>query len=263
MRAFSLSLVFLSIGVAPTARAQPGETSIIVVSQPGDPVGGGRTTTLTAEDGRFGAYRRLPNGVTIGFTGSGTDWILEFTAPQGADLIPGRYEGAVRPVGEDSPALNVTSEGRGCNNICGRFEIEEVVLGQGTEVERFAASFEQHCECGVPALSGTVRFNAIGPGGQVPGDCDQDGSVGMADALCVFEALFLGRRPPAACGEPTVENRAYVALLDWQADARLDISDGIALLMYLHFGGPPHQLQADGEPPCVFVPGCEAGLACA
>lgn len=47
--------------------------------------------------------------------------------------------------------------------LTGRFEVLEAVYGATGEVERFAATFEQHCEGGVPALLGSILFNSTLP----------------------------------------------------------------------------------------------------
>jgi hypothetical protein len=59
--------------------------------------------------------------------------------------------------------LDISGESRGCNTLTGRFEVLEAVYGASGEVERFAATFEQHCEGGGPALLGSVLFNSTLP----------------------------------------------------------------------------------------------------
>jgi len=140
-------------------------TSLEFKSQPGDYIGGGVDRTFTPADGVFAAFRNFDNGVHINFNGGPHWWSLNFAAPHDATLVPGVYENATRwpfhsPTG---PGLDISGEGRGCNTLVGRFEVLEAVYDATGEVERFAATFEQHCEGGVPALLGSVLFNSTLP----------------------------------------------------------------------------------------------------
>jgi hypothetical protein len=140
-------------------------TSLEFKSQPGDYIGGGIDQTFTPADGIFTAVRNFDNGVTIDFNGGPHWWFLNFAAPQDAPLLPGVYENASRwPFHSPTGAgMDISGEGRGCNRLTGRFEVLEAVYRDTGEVERFAATFEQHCEGGVPALLGAVLFNSTLP----------------------------------------------------------------------------------------------------
>jgi hypothetical protein len=144
-----------------------GQTDVLHLrSQPGDFVGGGVEQVLTPADGTFMASRNFDNGVTINFDGGGARfWSLSFAAPQDAELVPGTYENATRWPFQlpTAPGMSISGEGRGCNTLTGRFEVLEAVYGPLGEVERFAATFEQHCEGQVPALLGSVLFNSTLP----------------------------------------------------------------------------------------------------
>ncbi len=111
--------------------------------------------------------------------------------------------------------------------------------------------------CGKQAsATHTITFTPAG-GGQVPGDCNQDGQLTLADAICVLNYLFLGADPavlPCAGGDSSVANKA---LLDANGDngagtGRIDIGDAIFLLNRIALGGPPHVL---GES-CVRIADC-------
>ncbi len=45
---------------------------------------------------------------------------------------------------------------RGCNTLTGRFEVLEAVFGPLGYIERFHATFEEHCEGASPAVFGEV-----------------------------------------------------------------------------------------------------------
>ena len=89
-------------------------------------------------------------------------WGIDFAAPAGQQLVPGTYESATRfPFQEaNSPGFDFGGSGRGCNTLTARFVVHEAVYGPGPTVERFRATFEQHCDGRSPALTGEVRIIA-------------------------------------------------------------------------------------------------------
>jgi hypothetical protein len=145
---------------APLAAQQPLEASLSFVSDPGDYIGLGQsraftldTASFTVTGGQNGGYVR----VTV-FPFSGGFWFLDLAAPQGTQLVPGTYEGAVRypfqtPI---QPGLSFSGDGRGCNTLTGRFTVIESQFGPNGYVTRFHATFEQHCEGAAAALYGEV-----------------------------------------------------------------------------------------------------------
>ena len=95
-------------------------------------------------------------------------------------------------------------------------------------------------------------------GGEVrPGDCNQDGRLDIADAVCMFGVLFLGSRQVFPCGDGSLLEPLNVELLDWNGDGGFDISDGVAELIYQFGGGPPHGLGTE----CREFAGCD-GRGC-
>lgn len=107
-----------------------------------------------------------PEYVRVSFDPSdedqGSRWNLDLSTRRlGLPLQPQVYENAVRYPFEDPgmPGLNVSGDGRGCNRLCGRFEIHELEV-DGTRLERLAATFEQSCECGTSTLRGCIVYEA-------------------------------------------------------------------------------------------------------
>jgi hypothetical protein len=147
--------------------SQAQTTLLVLESEPGDYIGGGRNQTFTLADGNFNAMRNFDGGVSISFRSPDLThwWFLDFAAAGEVPLTPGVYEGATRfPFQEpDEPGLDVSGEGRGCNRLTGRFEVFEVRYGPADTVLSFAASFEQHCEGATPALFGSILFNSGAP----------------------------------------------------------------------------------------------------
>jgi hypothetical protein len=138
-------------------------------SEPGDPVGGGSTSSYNEWDGAFAAqprYGNLSAGVQLSFTSPAHSWYLNFAGIAGTGpLAPGTYPLAERApfASPGHPGLDVYGDGRGCNALGGRFTVLEAVYGTNNDVLKFAADFEQHCESRVSALFGSVRFNSSVP----------------------------------------------------------------------------------------------------
>jgi hypothetical protein len=159
---FVVAVAMLALTAAPLAAQQPTDASLSFVSEPGDYIGLGESrlftldsASITVRGGQNGGYF----GLTV-FPFAGGFWFLDLAAPQGSLLVPGAYEGAVRyPFqGATVPGLSLVGDGRGCNTLTGRFNVIEATFGPNSYVERFHATFEQHCEGGTPALFGEVQI---------------------------------------------------------------------------------------------------------
>ena len=156
------ALCAFTLFAGPAAAQQPLEASLSFVSEPGDYIGAGESRLFTLDSASFsvqGGQNGGRVGVTV-FPFAGGFWFLDLAAPQGSQLLPGSYEGAVRyPFQSASqPGLSLSGDGRGCNTLTGRFTVLESTFGTNGYIERFHATFEQHCEGGSPALFGEVRL---------------------------------------------------------------------------------------------------------
>ena len=150
-----------ALTVAAPVAAQPLEASLSFVSDPGDYIGGGQSRSFTLDTASF-TVRGSQNGGHVGvtvFPFAGGFWFLDLAAPQGTPLVPGPYEGAVRHPFQypDQPGLSLSGDGRGCNTLTGRFDVIEAQFGPNSYVERFHATFEQHCEGAAAALRGEIH----------------------------------------------------------------------------------------------------------
>ncbi len=176
-------------------------------------------------------------------------------------------------------AGTVTGPGPDCN--CDQI----VVYRDGTEIFRGAPAPDGMGDFPLPPgcfepTQVTFEVACLGPAGegargscsvtcqpsggvQFPGDCNQDGKLTLADAICVLNYLFLGEDPavlPCAGGDSSTANKA---LLDANGDngagtGRIDIGDAIFLLNRIALGGPPHVL---GES-CVLILDCPSVSPC-
>jgi hypothetical protein len=86
-----------------------------------------------------------------------------------------------------------------------------------------------------------IELRRAGIASFLRGDCNGDGSLDIADAICTLEWLFLGKANPG-CHAAT----------DTNADGAVDITDPIAVLGYLFLGG---------RRPAAPYPGCGLGEA--
>jgi hypothetical protein len=87
------------------------------------------------------------------------------------------------------------------------------------------------------------------------GDCNDDGSVDISDAVCILGWLFLGGTTPGC-----------VAATNTNGDEAADVSDAVYLLAHLFLGGPapvapfpecgPAALEADEAMGCEDVSSC-------
>lgn len=146
------ALLFVVASVSSPALAA---TFVRFESEPGDYIGGGVSTTFTT----FSATPRVDSNGLLSLAAGGYSYYFEAASGQ---LVPGPYEGATRWPFNDpgEPGLSIFGNGRGCNTLTGRFDLHELVFDAGGALARLALDFEQHCEGGIPALYGFVRFNS-------------------------------------------------------------------------------------------------------
>jgi len=104
--------------------------------------------------------------------------------------------------------------------------------------------------------SRVVTVGSASSGLQVPGDCNQDSHLDLADAICILFRLFVGPADALPCGvEP--DSAGNRSLLDASGDGKVDVSDAVRLLHYLFLSGPPPALGTD----CTPIAGCPDACA--
>lgn len=144
---------------APAQALAETETYFSYASQSGDYIGQGRTGDLTAPTefaigGTAGSVRFSAD------TGSEW-WDVTFAAPRGEQLTTGVYDHAARaPFNDGQPGLSVSSTGRGCNTLSGRFTIYAISADTSGRITSLDAEFTQHCEDDTAALTGVVKYAA-------------------------------------------------------------------------------------------------------
>jgi hypothetical protein len=141
-------------------------TSLSYVSDVGDFIGQGQSHSYAFADGQWNATFDTFAGaehieVNVDGLPGGQYWTLDFSAPPGQHLAVGAYEAATRwPFQDAQPGLSIIGNSRGCNTLTGRFVITALTLGPANSVDRFQATFVQHCEGGSPAFTGTISIAA-------------------------------------------------------------------------------------------------------
>lgn len=139
------------------------QTYLHMSSESGDYIGAGKEWHYTQANAEFSARENYDNGVDVNVSGGSDRWDLRFAAANDITLTEGQYENATRlPFQDGTPGLSVSGDGRGCNKLTGKFQVNKIKK-TGATVESFSADFEQHCEGSSAALIGEIRINAIDP----------------------------------------------------------------------------------------------------
>jgi len=154
MRFVKHCVLALLLSCAAPAIAQTANLSF--VSEPGDYVGAGQT--LSFDEG-LSSYGSTDGRIVSVSVNTPEHWFtLNLAAPEGQALAPGAYENAARYPFQEStqPGLDFYGDGRGCNTVEGRFQVEEIRISSFGYVERLKANWELHCQGAEPGLFGSV-----------------------------------------------------------------------------------------------------------
>jgi hypothetical protein len=160
---FVLSPAAASITLPPGSIPVPTSGSFLYMnSEPDDYIGQSIEQLYTSADSSITGNLSDDGG---GFFASAIQgaydhwWSVNITAPAGEQLTVGSYENAERyPFNSAGhPGLSVYGDGRGCNTLTGRFDVNDLQRAPTGELLVFDATFEQHCEGGTAALYGRIR----------------------------------------------------------------------------------------------------------
>ena len=154
-------LLCTSVFLLPPAAANAAtDTSFLsFTSDADDWVGQGESRTFTSTDGVLWFAMVDASTFVTTFNGYGSNADLHLRAPSGQPLVAGPYENATRfQSGDPSlPQLDFGYNHRGCNIITGRFDVLEATYGPYNYIQKFHATFEQHCEGSTAATYGEVQ----------------------------------------------------------------------------------------------------------
>jgi len=166
------------------------------------------------------------------------------------------FKFAIKITGEDAYQLTITPRGEAPLVIEEKLAkpgkgaiqaLELVTYGNGSGDGKGSATGERE-----------LYFNnlLIESGGapqtvQKPGDCDQNGSLTITDPICLLRHLFQGAPVNLPC-DGDDSSSGNVALMDGNADKKIDLSDVVWTLNHLFQGGPPLALGSACQP----IAGC-------
>jgi hypothetical protein len=162
MRFLNVGFVAGMLFVANVANCQ--SNLVLLVSQSGDWVGQGQTYVTTN-----------PADFSISYDVWGLDtgafgFDIWADGPGGAALTVGSYPDAARdPFNGSAPGLSIFGNGRGCNTVCGSFQIFELDTDGSGNITHLWLTFTQECECFMAPMTGEIRYNSrLAPPAPVP-----------------------------------------------------------------------------------------------
>src|ERR1017187_1571531 len=162
MRLLNVGFVAGMLFVANVANCQ--SNLVLLVSQSGDYIGQGQTY-VTTNPADFSVSSDVW-GLDIGAFG----FDIWAEGPGGAALMVGSYTNAERdPFNGSAPGLSIFGNGRGCNTLCGSFQIYELDTDGSGNITHLWLTFTQYCECGTAPMTGEIRYNSqLAPPAPVP-----------------------------------------------------------------------------------------------
>lgn len=156
----------LTAGLAAPAAAATGTPTAVTkyshTSVSGDYVGQGATVAYTPKTATIGAGGSAEY-VRFRVSTDDTWWDVDLAAPQGEKLHAGVYRNAERAAFRTgrSPGLDVSGDGRGCNEVYGQFSVHQIGTDADGTVTLLDATYTQHCESATaPALTGIIKYRA-------------------------------------------------------------------------------------------------------
>jgi hypothetical protein len=196
--ALSLTAAVGGLLLAGTAQAQTVSTGSVSFSgDAGDFITQGKSYSYSTSKGDgLSVSSSTGSAVSISVNAYNGDWwTLDLDAPGTQVLTPGTYSAAHRyGFNGTGPGLDLSGEGRGCNELTGSFTVSKAVFGPQGYVQAFDATFEQHCEGGTPAARGEIHISNPAPPPQ---------ATPKAPATNSPRAATTGRPSATASGRPS------------------------------------------------------------
>jgi parallel beta-helix repeat protein len=162
MRFLTFGFVAGMFFVARVANCQ--SNLVLFISSPGDYIGQGQT--YVTEDPAAFSVSGTPALITVSAFGYNF-WI---GGPGGANLTVRLYPNSARyPFNGSQPGLDISGNGRGCNNDCGSFQVFEIHTDGSGQVDRLWIVYSNQCECSMAPMTGEIRYNSqLAPAFPVP-----------------------------------------------------------------------------------------------
>ena len=145
--------------------SQPDIGSLSLLSDPGDSIGLGASSTYGLDDRSVKINVLKNNSVAVKFQGAANGWKLLLAAPNKQPLAAGVYDGAIRPsrFTSASPGLSVTFGNRTCSKVSGDFNVLDVQYGGSGGIVSLAVDFDQFCNGRSAGLHGKLRYHSAVP----------------------------------------------------------------------------------------------------
>jgi hypothetical protein len=144
----------------PAAGVTPATGNFVYLeSQPGDYIGGGVTYLYTLADAQV-SVSAADARLSVSINGNEW-WNGDFQGMNSISRLEAGYYGDLQRYPFHNPlkgGLSWSGEGRGCNTLTGWFVVDSVTY-DGAALATIELRFEQHCEGGVPALNGAIRWD--------------------------------------------------------------------------------------------------------
>jgi hypothetical protein len=142
----------------------PFPTGFCFDSEPGDLIAQGRDIVGEGAESVTLSTGVRRGGVGFRLESDGEGWSASFTVPDPYQLHPGLFEGAGLPevVSEPEPRMHITPLAGGCNDLTGRYSIEEFEADPFAGLRRFSLTFEAHCNGGPGDIRGVIHYQASG-----------------------------------------------------------------------------------------------------
>jgi hypothetical protein len=167
-------------GAAATAGADPialthAQDAVALLSDAQDPIGQGLDRLWSgADDDWWMSLGPQSDGVVdVELTAKrdGTSWDFEFAPPPGQRFVPGGiYTGIQRATSRTAghAGIDISGDGRGCNDDSGEFEVRDVAYGADGNVTRLDVVFIARCdESQTGAMWGEVHVGEPDPGAPI------------------------------------------------------------------------------------------------
>ncbi|MCO5966025.1 hypothetical protein GOB42_24990 [Sinorhizobium meliloti] len=130
--------------------------SVVIEAERGEYITAGETIRFT---GDLTVTVPEADTVELRFKYMDEEWEIIFDAPDEDRLAEGSYNGAGRYPFSDpgQAAMSISGRSRGCNEVHGSFQVEQLEESNGS-ISALTAAFEQHCDDNPSPLKGIVRF---------------------------------------------------------------------------------------------------------
>jgi uncharacterized repeat protein (TIGR01451 family) len=138
------------------------KSTLSLVGEAGDVVIGEAQFFYSINEGVFGAVKDMGDSISLSFRADPANTAyLRFAAPGNVRLVPGTYENATRYPFQlpTEPGLDVSVGVASCNQLTGRFVVDDARYGDDGSILSFAADFEQQCSNATGGLKGRILYN--------------------------------------------------------------------------------------------------------